>query len=200
MFVFMLAAVTFPDYLHFKLRIKQLELSERQVNLPSTNSQTPQSNAGQSSSAPTQSTPIGPPQNDPASLFESYARFLTLLVGLVSVLGFFLGFFIRRSLREQEEDMNKTLAKSVEGWEGEKTAIKKWYGEQSTSLESKLTEVEGLKKEVQGLKNELSTLETRVRETLKSLEDSEARYRDNMPDAGPDAAKVAEAVDNMIDS
>jgi uncharacterized protein involved in exopolysaccharide biosynthesis len=115
-------------------------------------------------------------------------------------LGFFLGFFIRRSLRETEEDINKTLTKSVEGWREEQTAIKKRYEDQSTRLESKLTEVEGLKTEVQGLKDELSTLEGRVRETLRSLEESEARYRDNVPGAGPDAATVADAVDDMIES
>lgn len=192
MFLLMLAAVVLPDYLQYRLRIKQLELLQRQISALSTPSPTPQSSPGVGETGPVQSPSIATPPSDSASLFESYARFLTLLVGLVSVLGFFLGFFIRRSIRETEEDMDKRLTKSVEGWRDERKEIRQSYTEQSEKLEKKL-------KEVEALEENLGTLEVRLRTALESLEASQKQYERGTPEAIPDAAEVARTLDSELE-
>jgi flagellar motility protein MotE (MotC chaperone) len=183
MFVFMLAAIALPDYLHYRLRIEELGLLKAQqaaTPLPS-----PQSSSGASQAGPAQSSSVTPSQSDSANLFESYARFLTLLAGLVSVLGFFLGFFIRRSIRETEEDIDKRVNARLESWGVS-------YSDQSAKLETKL-------KEVEALETRLDALEARFRKTLESLEESQKEYEHGTPEVIPDAAEVARKLDSEME-
>jgi hypothetical protein len=191
-FSMMLAAVALPDYYQYKLREKQLDLWKPNRQEPivpaSSPSTTASSDVGETS--PQRGEPI-PATADSAVLFESYARFITLLVGLVSVLGFFVTFLIRRSIRETEEDMDKKLDKSIGGWKIEQASMKQNYEDQSNKLILKITEVDTLKEEV-------SDLEKRLKERLKALDESEALYRGRLPGTGPDADEVAKAVDSAL--
>lgn len=192
-FLLMLTAMALPEYFRYRLRVKQLEFSQQQAMQQAAASSASPSATSQTvpSSGQTQQVSAGATAES-ASLFESYARFITLLVGLVSVLGFFLGFFIRRSIREHEEDIDKKLAKSVEGWKDEQTAIKQSYKEQSEKLDSKIREVDALKEGV-------SDLERRLKDRLKELNESEALYKRGGPEVLPSTADVAKEVDETLE-
>ncbi len=122
---------------------------------------------------------------DSSKVFEAYGRLITILVAFMSVLGVFFGYFVRRSIRETEDDMDKRLTRSLDGWEKERKEIKQEYGDQSAKLEKKIQEV--------------SELENRLRSSLGKLELASSRYEASPVKVGPDVQEAAEIVDELLE-
>gem|GEM_PF-5077693 len=105
--------------------------------------------------APLPST-VTSPTAATAQLFESYARLITLFLGLASVLAVFFGYFVRKSIRETEEDVDNRLERSLKLWEKEKTSLLDQYKADCEKLEKKIGEAEALEKGTRKLMNELT--------------------------------------------
>jgi uncharacterized small protein (DUF1192 family) len=55
--------------------------------------------------------------------FEPYARLVTLLLSIVSVLGLFFAYFVRKSLHETEEALEKRFDRNMELWKTEQKTV-----------------------------------------------------------------------------
>src|SRR5690349_15427476 len=120
-FLLIVLAVTLPEYLDYCLLSKQLDFQQKQPSA-ATNAPPPMVGTNVTTTqVTTNKEPVPTPWAQPSTqikipsdrLFESYGRFLTLIVGLLSVLGVFFGYFVQKSLRETEKDLNDKLEKSV---------------------------------------------------------------------------------------
>ena len=91
-------------------------------------------------------TTIDPPLKT-SDIFETYGKLLTLLLGFISVLAVFLGYFVRRSLREVEEDMHSSLKNRMEQWEKQKDALINDFSKQMEEVSKELAAFKKLKEE-----------------------------------------------------
>src|SRR2546423_8890918 len=66
MFIFMVAAVALPDYFHYQIRLKQLELLQSHSPSPSP----PQNTQAPNPSSPLQNSPASTAESDSPNLFE----------------------------------------------------------------------------------------------------------------------------------
>ena len=71
--------------------------------------------------------------------FETYARLVTLFLAIVSVLGVFFGYFVRKSIRETEEDIEKRFDRNMDLWKKERDDLLKQYEDDANKLREKLT-------------------------------------------------------------
>lgn len=208
-------AIGIPEYLKYRFQMKMIEVQTKQIDYQqeldrkkietlnaATSPAPPQTSAvktdptsqpalkpasdpsGQASIA-TAGSRITPGGVDSSLLFESYGRFITLLVGLLSVLGLFFGFFVRKSVHEMEEKMETKIEKILSDWKEEKTEIKQSYKDQSDQLNTKLNEVGSLKAEVEDLK-------IRLTEYLDDYDKSKQKYAEGPTRPAEDPESVAD--------
>jgi predicted Holliday junction resolvase-like endonuclease len=149
------------------------------------------SNSSAQTSVAASESKITPISIDSSSLFDSYGRFVTLLVGLLSVLGIFFGYFVRKSIHEMEEKMETKIDKILANWKEEKTQIKDSYEKQSDQLNLKLGEVGSLKAEVDGLK-------FRLTEYLDNYDKSKQKYTAGPARPSQDPTSVAHELDEAM--
>jgi len=126
-----------------------------------------------------------PLQNPTMNVFETYARLVTLFLALVSVLGVFFGYFVRKSIRETEEEVDKRFDRNMALWEKEKDGLIKKYGEDATQLKSSLAVVD--------------QLEQRLREALKESEAAKERYQKPPPPAAKEVTKASAELDAQLE-
>lgn len=149
--VFVTAILT-PDYFTYKLRLARIESQNRAsvTNSTATIQPAATSNQGAPKNSPTpgptdktESGDIPPSSIEPKSseIFETYGKLLTMLLAFVSVLGVLFGYFVRRSLREVEEDMRRLVTETMGSWEKE-------WNRLSKEVTSKLTEIDAKQAEV----------------------------------------------------
>lgn len=139
-------AILMPDYFNFRLRLARIEMASKTAATQpiepaptgSTNNKSGTNNisAPTLSSSKTESDNLMPASTEPKSseIFETYGKLLTMLLAFVSVLGVFFGYFVRKSLRDVEDDMRRQVADTMGFWEKEKNRV---FGQ----LDSKLAEV-----------------------------------------------------------
>lgn len=142
---------------------------------------TPSSAAVAGASA--QAAPLISPSHTPDT-FETYARLVTLLLALVSVLGVFFGYFVRKSLRETEDDLDKRFDRQMMLWEKERDALLKRYGDDADELEKSIKTV--------------TTLEKQMRDSFEDLNSAKERYSKPAPQTEPIIIDVAAAVDQRL--
>lgn len=65
------------------------------------------------------------PMQASASFFEAYARLITLMLSILSVLGLFFAYFLRKSLHEIEDGVEKRVDRTLKSWEEDQIKIKK---------------------------------------------------------------------------
>jgi hypothetical protein len=90
-----------------------------------------------------------------------------MLLAFISVLGVFFGYFVRRSLREGEEDMRRQVADMICNWEKEMNRI-------STDATTKLADVDAKQSEIKEIifssKHALAALEASAKAEAQKLE------------------------------
>jgi uncharacterized membrane-anchored protein YhcB (DUF1043 family) len=156
-------AIILPDILDYWLRSAQLTAKSTQTSTPTpTPTPSPTVSPDQQqvkpppSSSPQAQTSLSPqaqntqpisavpvaspatPSSDPSKVFEAYGRLITLIVGLVSALGIFGGYFIRKSIKETEEDVEKKLKESLAKWEEERKEINRKFDERAGVIDEKI--------------------------------------------------------------
>jgi hypothetical protein len=141
--VVFVAAILTPDYFNYQLRLARIQAASK---ISTTNlippSQTGTAGCKGESAAllpapsPSKVEPesLLPPSTEPknSEIFETYGKLLTMLLAIVSVLGVFFGYFVRKSLREVEEDMRRQVMDTMGFWEKEKI---RFFGEVNSTLE-----------------------------------------------------------------
>lgn len=138
-------------------------------------------------SSPTISAGSAMPPTSTAQLFEAYARLVTLLLGVASVLGLFFGYFVRKSLRETEEDVDKRFDRSLALWEKERATLLDQYKADATKLEAQIKISETLEKKMHELMQELT-------DALQSTRQSNEQPATVIGDA---ASKVDAQLENL---
>jgi len=190
------AAILIPDYLNYRLRLAGIEAASKMAanNSTPTSSTSATNNKTEPSNAPLPTQP--PSKTEPANLvsasaepksseiFETYGRLLTMLLAFVSVLGVFFGYFVRKSLREVEEDTRRQLRQTIAFWEKEKNLL-------SSEVTTKLAEVRTQQAEVE----KMITSSKQVLEVLQTSAKAEAQKPPS--EAGLAATAVA-AIDADI--
>jgi len=91
-----------------------------------------------------------------ASFFEAYARLITLMLSILSVLGLFFAYFVRKSLREMEEDVEKRFDRTIKSWEKDQKAVSDQVAADAIEIKSKCTETQALYENVKQLKEDLT--------------------------------------------
>lgn len=131
------AAILTPDYFSYKLKMEALRSTQSvpsKQSPPSIKSceDQPQPAGGKSQAVATAKVTLEKAEDekkasDPSQLFETYGKLLTMLLGFVSVLGVFVGYFVRKSLREIQDDISQDVEKRMKLWEEQKTVVMSYH-------------------------------------------------------------------------
>lgn len=162
-------AILTPDFLNYSLRVEELRASSsKAAQVPAS---TVVSSASPTTSAPvpTTATPAKvedkKPALDSAQIFETYGKLLTMLLGFVSILGVFVGYFVRKSLREIQEDIYKDVEKRMNLWEEQKDMVLE-------SLKETRVKFEGLTQLYDECKQVLETLKEATKAEMSARKPS----------------------------
>lgn len=126
-----------------------------------------------------------------SKIFDAYGRLLTLLVAMISIMGVFFGYFVRRTIREVEEDVEKRLTKSLDGWEKERNDIKGDYAKSKEQLESGIIKVSELEQKADNLQKLMDKRLTLLDEAIK-------RYQEPPVTTKPDIQRAIEELDKDL--
>ena len=130
---------------------------------------------------PSATTPVFPTS---ATFFESYARLITLLLSIISVLGLFFGYFVKKSLTETEAEIENRFERRMDAWKEEREKLQTDYTSDAKRLQEMLLEVE--------------KLEFRLQQALETWDDANRRYQANTPPASRAVDLASAAVDEQI--
>ncbi len=163
-----------PDYLNYRIRLAKIEASKSSVNATTgTNESASSQTVVQSTASAPADVRLAQMEIKSSEIFETYGKLLTMLLGFLSVLGVFFGYFIRKSLREVEDDLRGHVQQNMDFWGKERDRLSnevsgklKEMGEQSERLEERSREFE---KTVEQSKQLLQTLEAAVKSEEKKL-------------------------------
>lgn len=133
---------------------------------------------------PTSPTPAAAVSQVAGQLFEGYARLVTLFIGVASVLGLFFGYFVRKSIRETEEDVDKRFDRNFALWEKERTTL----------LDQYKTDAATLKEQIEVSKN----LEQKMRSDMQELTDALESHRNNPASSEPPVSETTAQVDKQL--
>ena len=166
MFFILVGAITIPDllpYLAPKLGLGVIETTTDSVD-PKTNLPTPRVN-----------------------IFETYARLVTLFLAIVSVLGVFFGYFVRKSIRETEEDIEKRFDRNMDRWKEERDALLKQYKGTADELSEKLVTVNDLEKRLREAlddwdQSKRNLAQSNAEPTVDRIQDSAQQVDDQLAD------------------
>jgi gas vesicle protein len=184
------SAILFPDYLNYKYKLRNLELSTQQYNstliaLTLATQQYQSAPLSFRTALQNQASSHQPcgvdnlPSNDvplkTSDIFETYGRLLTLFLGFASVLGVLLCYFLRKSLREIEEDIRQNVKHEMSLWkEGNdilSTSVKAQLKESKEHLDEfkKLTDEN---KKLLDILKVAADAETKTKKTSTTVEDA----------------------------
>jgi hypothetical protein len=203
--VLLVAAILTPDYLNYRLRMAAIEAGKvstipaiatpgtpitapgNPTTLPG-NPGTAPVNAGTVKSSPTTSG-VTPQELKSSEIFEAYGRLLTMLLALGSVLGVFFGYFVRKSLREMEEDLRTHVIQNMDSWEKQRDRL-------SSDVTAKLAEVSLAQKAQELLQKKAEKTLRRVRHALRVLDEAaKVDSQKATPNQERTAASVAATLD-----
>ena len=194
--VVFVTAILIPDYFSYKLRLARIEAeikasttkttpSTQPDNKSEPNNPIPQSQTGNTESKYGPSLSTEPKSSE---MFETYGRLLTMLLAFVSVIGVFFGYFVRKSLREVEEDMRCQVKEIVQSWEKDWARLSGEVSSKLTAIDTKQLEVaDTIAKSKQAL------------EALQASAKAEAPKLTEQPDITQTAVAAIDA-DNTIPS
>jgi hypothetical protein len=156
--VVFMTGIIVPDYFNYQIRLAKIEAVSK-ISAAAT----------KSSTAQTDSKSIVDNLTSPSlevkssEIFETYGKLLTMLLGLVSVLGVFFGYFVRKSLREVEEDLRGHVQQSMEFWGKERDRL-------SNEVSEKLREIAEQRRQQEKLSQDFEKTVERSKQVLETLE------------------------------
>lgn len=140
---------------------------------------------------PTSSPSLMPATANP---FEPYARLVTLLLSIVSVLGLFFAYFVRKSLHETEEALERRFDRNMELWKAEQKTVAAQAAQvtsDANEISKKLQEVKELSRQLKEVTDELNQAdEKRSQKSAGKAEVAQAMSAldAQLPDPSPAAA------------
>jgi hypothetical protein len=145
------------------------------------------SNPNATSTATNAPSPAGfSPAPMPATTtpFEPYARLVTLLLSIISVLGLFFAYFVRKSLHETEEALEKRFDRNMDLWKEEQKTVAVQAAQVTSDAKEislKLEEVKKLSQQLKEVTDELDRAEKKT--SQKSAGKAEVAQASNALDA-----------------
>jgi uncharacterized membrane-anchored protein YhcB (DUF1043 family) len=194
----LVTAITLPEYWEHQVRTTHLQLLQQLPGdiMENSDQAVAGSEDGEAITSTTTDSSFYSRQltsslENQARVFETFGRLITLILAVVSVLGVFFGFFVRKSIREVEEDMEKKVDRQVEMMDVVQKEFKEDY-----------RRVVDLRKTSDRLVEELETLKNTITARLSDLEASltvQERARVTGYDANETAARLDEALGEPAD-
>ena len=123
-----------------------------------------------------------------SEIFETYGKLLTMLLGLVSVLGVFFGYFVRKSLREVEEDLRGHVQQNMDFWGKERDRL-------SNEVSGKLKEIAEQRQQQEKLSQEFEKTAERSKQVLEALEAAAKAEQQKLTGDTARTATAAAAID-----
>jgi hypothetical protein len=196
--VVFVAGILAPDYFNYRIRLAKIEATSKISAATATT--VPSANTTSSTTAAT--SPVSPAQGasttvadnlalastevKSSEIFETYGKLLTMLLAFASVLGVFFGYFVRKSLREVEEDLRGYVQQSMDFWGNERDRL-------SSEVAGKLKEINEQGQQQAKLSQEFEKIIERGQKALQALEaTAKAEEQKLTGDIGRTAAAAAE--------
>ena len=197
--VVFVAGILASDYFNYRIRLAKIEAVKKVATVSApTVSPLSVTNAtgGINNTAPAQTSDKTSPEGaalasievKSSEIFETYGKLLTMLLGFISVLGVFFGYFVRKSLREVEEDLRDHVALSMDLWEKEKDRL-------SGEVTSKLKEINRHQQQQAKLVAEFDKTLERSKKALEALEAAAKSEEQKLAGGGGRTATAAAALD-----
>jgi len=115
-----------PDFLNYSLRVEELKNAQKAAPIlspPTSDSTSPVSASPPTTPVTSVTTDEKKVALDSSQIFETYGKVVTMLLGFVSILGVFVGYFVRKSLREIQKDIYHDVEKRMKLWEEQKDML-----------------------------------------------------------------------------
>lgn len=197
--VVFVAGILASDYFNYRIRMAKIQAFSMSgttnapgvsaaglTNLPGvTSNAAPATSASKPSS---ENLAAGSLELKGSELFETYAKLLTMLLGFVSVLGVFFGYFVRKSLREVEEDLRGHVALSMDLWAKEKDRL-------SGEVAAKLKEISKHQQQQAKLVAEFEKTLDRSKQALQALEAAAKSEEQKLTGGAGRTASAAATID-----
>lgn len=175
----MVLTILLPSYWNFRLRNRQIDWAEQVATAAATtpkgaaqsqpSNQTAPALGGVTANQSTENSTL-PHRTDSASareigksegedlsrMFDTYARLLTMLVAVLSGFGVFFGFFVRKSIREVEDDIRKDSKERLLEMTAKNDELKTYMNTLKGDLESRAVELSELVDKSKGLISQLN--------------------------------------------
>lgn len=119
-----------------------------------------------------------------ASFFEAYARLITLLLSMVSVLGLFFAYFVRKSLRETEEDLERRFESSMKSWQAGQKKIAAQVTADAREIHERLKTVKDL--------------EAKLNEAMDAVERADRQDALTRPPTQVQVSRASETLDEQV--
>jgi hypothetical protein len=105
-------------------------------------------------------SPLAAVSQDGAKYFEALARFITVVITIVAVIGTFFGYLLRKSIREIEQDFDRRFDREKRQFDDECTNLRSRFDRDLEGIESALEKkVPELEERIRALENAVSTRE-----------------------------------------
>jgi hypothetical protein len=184
--IILCAAILTPDYLNYRYRVVALTTASKNQVTPIKSSEATKQPASTSPNAlqyiaSSETTSMADVPIKTSDMFEVYGKLVTMLLGFISIIGVLFGYFVRRSLREVEDDIRGAVEHRVVLWEKEKDALSTSTKEQLGQAREELNAFKKMKEEGERL--------------VKALGEIEKAETEKKP-VTPSAVTVTNAIDN----
>lgn len=172
-----------PDYFNYQIRLAKIEAVSK-ISAAATK-HTPAQTDSKSIVDTLTSASL---EVKSSEIFETYGKLLTMLLGLVSVLGVFFGYFVRKSLREVEEDLRGHVQQSMDFWGKERDRL-------SSEVSGKLNEIAEQRQQQEKLSQEFEKTVERSKQVLEALEAAAKAEQQKLTGDTARTATAAAAID-----
>ena len=193
--VLFVTAITAPDYFNYQIRLAKVESTAKiaqnvVVALSASNSKITADSTVLKSAGETVTKSFMSPVLEPKSseIFDTYGKLITMLLGFISVLGVFFGYFVRKSLREAEEDLRDHVKLSMDLWEKEKDRL-------SAEVSNKLKEIAKDQGQQKTKADEFDTIIAKSKKALEALEAAAKTEEQKLTGATARTATAAAMID-----
>lgn len=180
--------ILIPDYWSYNLELERMKLDQRPHAAVTPAQEKLEDGSAKNSlqsvhiSVPTQ-TKAGEEKSrgvGAEKIFETYGKLITMLLGFVSILGVFVGFFVRKSLREIEDDVENRVEKRMKLWEDQKDMVLEKVKTAETKYEKYTTLYDEMKRALDALKRVQET-EANIMKPLATAPETVAASLDSDP-------------------
>lgn len=172
-----------PDYFNYQIRMAKIEAASKIS--AAAKSPASEQNASKAIADNLMSASL---EVKSSEIFETYGKLLTMLLGLISVLGVFFGYFVRKSLREVEEDLRGHVQQNMDFWGKERDRL-------SSDVARQLKDIGEQRQQQEKLSQEFEKTVERSKQTLQALEAAAKAEEQKLTGATGRTATAAAKID-----